>query len=471
MSDKMIANAANATVNDMSITHMLNTRYKQYALYLIYNRAIPALSDGLKIVQRKALHTAINNLKGSKKSMKVAAVTGYLLAESKYHHGDGPGSEAITIMAQDHKMALPYFDGIGDFGSLYTPVAGAARYVEIALSKNYDLLFKDSNLLEYVVEEGDKIEPYTFYPIIPTILINSTMGIAIGYQSSITNKNPVQLIDAVLEYLETDDLPESLQLQPYFNGAIGRLVNYNGRFEHHGFMKVVNSTTVEVTGLPYDTTFEEYEAHLNDLVNQGYAKEWLNEGENDVINYIIKFTREQLAEHQAKDTLYHKLKMYSRIPKDNLTVLDVDGTIRRFDSEAQLIKRFVDWRKDIYELRKTTIVNDLQNAYNETSLRLKFVELVNAGTIDVKSITSRKDGEELLSKFDLPGHLLDIKLYSISVDEIQRLKDKLKSLEEQIEFYKNIESRTMYIDELKSLRKSLTDNGYSISKVDYITSE
>jgi DNA gyrase/topoisomerase IV subunit A len=471
MSDKMIANAENATVSEMSITTMLNTRYKQYALYLIYNRAIPALSDGLKIVQRKALHTAINNLKGSKKSMKVAAVTGYLLAESKYHHGDGPGSEAITMMAQDHKMALPYFDGIGDFGSLYTPVAGAARYVEIALSKNYDLLFKDNNLLQHIIEEGDSIEPYTFYPIIPTILINSTMGIAIGYQSSITNKNPIQVIDAVLEYLETDELPESLQLQPYFNGAVGRLVNYNGRFEHHGFMSVVNSTTVEITGLPYDNTYESYEAHLNDLVNEGYAKEWFNEGENDSIQYVVKFTREQLAEHQKKDTLYHKLKMYSRIPKDNLTVLDVDGTIKRFDNESELIKRFVDWRKTIYELRKTTIINDLNKSYNDTSLRLRFVELVNAGTIDVKNITSRKDGEQLLASFDLPSHLLDIKLYSISVDEIQRLKDKLKALAADIEFYKNVESRTMYIDEVKSLRKSLIDNGYSIGKVDYITAE
>jgi hypothetical protein len=67
--------------------------------------------------------------------------------------------------------------------------------------------------------------------------------------------------------------------------------------------------------------------------------------------------------------------------------------------------------------------------------------------------------------------LLDIKLYSISVDEIQRLNDKLKALAADIEFYKNVESRTMYIDEVKSLRKSLIDNGYSIGKVDYVTAE
>jgi DNA topoisomerase-2 len=412
----------------------------------------------------------LKNLK-TRKSLKVAALTGYMIAEAKYHHGDSSANDAITTMGQSFKFALPYFDGIGEFGSLYSPTAGAARYIEIKLSSAFDLLFKDNNLLVHNTDDGEDIEPIHYLPIIPTALVNATSGIAVGYASDSTNRNPLQIIDEMINYLTTGNLDMKKKLQPYCPEAIGRWVRYNGTFEHHGLMEITNSTTVKITGIPYNQTFDSYEATLNRLLEENYAEEWYDESDGGAINYVIKFKREQLKKHIAEDTLYHRLKMYARIPQDNYTLIDIDGKIVRFENEMHIIKRFTDWRSTIYDVRKATYIDKLERDIKKYSDRMKFIKLVNDGTIVIKDIKNREEGRAILEHHELPEEMLDIKLYSISKDEASKLAAKIKTIQAELTAYRKIKPVDMYVEDLTLLREVLVKNGMSINDIEIIETQ
>ena len=464
-----------SNITDYGITEFMNSRYKDYALYLINNRAIPAITDGMKTVQRKALHTGLQNIKKGN-PIKVAALTGFMTAKTKYHHGDTAGNDAITTMAQEFAVAIPYFKGIGEFGSLYSPHAGAPRYIEVDISDVQELLYKDANLYEYNEEEGTAIEPKTFLPIIPTVLCNATQGMAIGYASNITSRNPLQLIDACAEYIKTGSIDDDLMLMPFYKGAVGEYVWWGGpKIEHFGLLKVLNSTDVEITGIPVKHTFESFEEHLNKLVDRGSIKDWSNLSEGGNIKYVVKFFKDRLTKLRSNEkqkwALTYELSLGYNGEIDNLTMLDIDGQIRRFDNIAQVIRRFIDWRKTIYVLRKERLTTELAKQIENLKKRIQFIELVNEGKIVLKEIESRQHGAEILAKFDLPVEMLDIRVYMLTKEEADKARAKVAELEKQLEDLANTTIEQMYLQDLEDLRKGLVAQGYEIEKLDVRTWE
>ena len=101
-------------------------------------------------------------------------------------------------MAQKFKNSLPLLEGIGQFGSLRSPSAGAPRYISAKLHPNFRLLYQDFELLDNKIEEGEKIEPEHFLPIVPTVILNGTSGIAVGFATNILNRNPKDVVDACI---------------------------------------------------------------------------------------------------------------------------------------------------------------------------------------------------------------------------------------------------------------------------------
>ena len=189
-----------------TITEYLDRDYREYAKYVIENRAIPSVIDGLKPTQRKVIYVADKIWKsGSEKPYKVFQLTGRIAADAHYHHGDGSLNSAIIGMAQKFKNSMPLLEEIGQFGSLRSPEAGAPRYVSTRLHPNFRLLYKDFELLSPRMEEGSQIEPEYFLPILPTVLLNGSSGIAVGFATNILNRNPLDLIDCCLKELTGND--------------------------------------------------------------------------------------------------------------------------------------------------------------------------------------------------------------------------------------------------------------------------
>jgi DNA topoisomerase-2 len=123
-------------------------------------------------------------------------------------------------MAQRFKNNAPLLEEDGQFGSLRAPQAGAARYIG-KLNHNFRLIYKDFELLEYKEEEGESIEPKYFLPIIPTILLNGSSGIAVGFASNVLNRNIKDIIDASIKTINGKNIQS---IKPHLNGFTGEFV-------------------------------------------------------------------------------------------------------------------------------------------------------------------------------------------------------------------------------------------------------
>ncbi len=171
---------------EKTISEFLSNEYKEFAMYVIEGRAIPSVIDGFKPTQRKIIHIANQIWRtGNEKTLKVFQLSGKVASDCFYHHGDMSLSNAIITMAQRFKNNAPLLEEEGQFGSLRSPQPGAPRYIGTKLSENFRLIYKDFELLEFKEEEGEVIEPHYFLPIVPTVLLNGSSGIAVGFASNI----------------------------------------------------------------------------------------------------------------------------------------------------------------------------------------------------------------------------------------------------------------------------------------------
>ena len=202
-----------------TITDFLNTDYKDYSMSVITERAIPSVIDSFKPVQRKIIDMANDIWKtGNEKSMKVFQLCGQTCAKKLYVHGDSSCNGAIITMCQGFKNNLAVLEADGQVGSLRVRAAASPRYVGCHLSPNFRLLYKDFELLERKCEEGQEIEPTWFLPVAPTILINGSSGLAVGYASNILNRNPKDVVNACIDYLNGKKIKE---LKPWLSEFSG----------------------------------------------------------------------------------------------------------------------------------------------------------------------------------------------------------------------------------------------------------
>ena len=249
---------------EITISEYLDTDYHEYAKYVVENRAIPSVIDGLKPTQRKVIFIADRVWKtGKEKPYKIFQLTGRIAADAHYHHGDSSLNSAIIGMAQKFKNSMPLLEEIGQFGSLRSPVAGAPRYISTKLHPNFRLLYKDFELLSPRMEEGSQIEPEYFLPIIPTVLLNGSSGIAVGFATNILNRNPIHLINACLKELDGRRYQEPA---PWVNGFKGECVKNpesNNSWIFKGIHEVKNTTTVNILEVPPSITYEKYDNCLN----------------------------------------------------------------------------------------------------------------------------------------------------------------------------------------------------------------
>lgn len=196
------------SVVPMSITTEMRTSYISYAMSVITSRALPDVRDGLKPVHRRILY-AMNemNLGAGSKTKKSAAVVGDVLG--KYHpHGDTSVYDAMVGMAQDFGIRYPLVIGQGNFGSIDGDSPAAMRYTEAKMSKiGADLL---TDLEKETVDfrpnyDGTMKEPVVLPAGVPNLLLNGTLGIAVGMATNIAPHNLGEVVDATLHLIDNED--------------------------------------------------------------------------------------------------------------------------------------------------------------------------------------------------------------------------------------------------------------------------
>lgn len=449
-----------------NISDFMHDRYRKYALYTVFDRAIPDARDGFKPTARKIIYVSLKRLKEGQ-VRKISALAGYVQAESKYEHGPTSLEGNIVTLAQDFKQSIPYLEPEGQIGTFYSPYAGASRYVGVKLSNAFELLMKDNDLLQRQWQEGEEIEPKCYLPIVPTVLLNVIQGIAVGFSSNINNRNPIEVCDAVLACLRGEDIFD-IKLTPYAKGLQGEWRLVNGVYEHHGRMEVVDDKTVVVTAIPYNNTFDGYENHLNSLIECDFIKGWTNYSKKENICYELHFDKNVLAEAIANDSLYWRLQMFCRIPQDNLTVIDFDDKVRRYETVGQLIQNFVKWRLQFYDLRKQHQIANIEQEIAKCIDISKFIDLILNETI-VLHRQSTKEVKAILDDNSITHDVLKIAVSRLTKDEQKKLANTIKELQRSKKEIEQSDIVKTYYDEVQALKETLLDNGYELPEIRHVT--
>jgi len=445
-------------IKNKTVTEYLDQEYAKYGMYTLENRAIPSVIDGFKPTQRKIIYIADKVWKsGNEKPLKIFQLGGKIAADAHYHHSDGSLNGAIIGMAQSFKNSLPLLEEIGQFGSLRSPEAGAPRYISTKLTSNFRLLYKDFELLENQYEEGNMIEPKFFLPIIPTVLLNGSSGIAVGFATNILNRNPLDLVEACIKQLDGKKINKLLPWWKDYSGPVEQ-VNETTQYIMKGVYRVVNTTTVHITELPPSMTFQKYEAHLNSLQDRGIIYSY-DDNSTDGINYTLKFARATLANLIAKGKLDQTLKM-AESQTENLTCLNELGKLILFDDVSQVIEYFVNFRLSFYDKRKDYLIKKYSDDLVYLSNRARFIKLIIDGKLKVNNVPRVQIVESLSKlKFDqINGsysYLLSMPIHSLTKETYEQLLNEVETKKTELEEIKKKLPKEMYKEDLLELRKNI----------------
>ena len=453
-----------------SISDFLNKEYKNYALSVIEERAIPSIVDGFKPTARKVMHGSLAGDLKSGKLQKLLVLTGDTFKHSLYAHGDASLAGVATGLAQDFNDNLPPLFGEGQFGSLRSPVPGSPRYLYIKHSDYMNMIYKtDYDLLDFVFEEGQYVEPRYYLPIIPTVLTKQNIGLAVGYSMHNLSYNPINIIDACLEVINSrENAKQKIKTQvcPYVKGIKSSNWKYeqcndgNYHWVNYGEWKYNKSKDqMTITDLPYDMTYEDFEKLLCKLEEKETIKDWKNVSTDGNIEYVITFPKKYLDKKLKKGedglSLPNMFKLIKQVPDDLLWLLDEDEKLKYYNSCYEVIEYFVKFRLTKYIDRKKRLVKVLEQRYKENCDLVKFIELICNDKLKIRN-RSKKDIKVDMDNFKLPMSLVSTVPFSkCTIEERDELLKQNEEIKKELEYIRNTTEKQMYINDLNALRKSL----------------
>lgn len=445
---------------ERTITNFLDTEYRAFSNYTIANRALPVLVDGFKTGARKLMHAAFKGGLKDGSEKKVPTLVGECYLYTQYQHGDSSAVGTCMTMGAYFSDNLNPLDIVGQAGSLRAPNATAApRYLFCKLSKYAKLYKTDEDLLEYVFDEGEYLEPKYYLPIIPLVLTSRNEGMAPGYKFSAFSYNPLDIIDAVSEVIKKGEIKTTIR--PYVRGIEQSkfiLDKETNRWWNIGEWEIDEKNDILlIKDFPFDVTYEKFEKKLNHYIDNGYIKDWKNFSHDEVIDYRILFPKTKLArEAQAdrKEALLKKFMLQTIVPEDLLYVIDENGKVKHFTSKEDLIVYFTKFRLNKYNDRKDKLVTIKEKQYEDNSNLCKFIELVTSGKL---KINNRKISEVKadLDTYKLPHNLLAVQLSKLTQEEKEEILRKNKEIEEELAYIKNTTIEDMYLNDLTALKKEM----------------
>ncbi|MFZ2151851.1 MAG: DNA gyrase subunit A [Minisyncoccia bacterium] len=463
----------------------MRTAYLDYAMSVITSRALPDARDGLKPVHRRILFAMDKlGLAPNAKFRKSAAVVGEVLG--KYHpHGDQSVYDALTKLVQTFATRYPLIFGQGNFGSVDGDNPAAMRYTEAKLSKISTELLRD--LDKETVDfrpnyDGSHKEPVVLPTAVPNLLLNGTLGIAVGMATNIPPHNLGEVVDATIHLLENDDATTEDLLQfvkgpdfptggiafnqndiahAYATGRGGVVCRGEAEvIEQKGEQyqiiitslpfRVVKSNLIEnIANLVRDKKLEGIRAIRDESTNDIRIVVELKNGSNpqSVLNYIYRHTELETSFH------YNTVALVDGIPQTL--------SLRSFLSEFTKHRKEVVRRRTEYDLRKAEerehILLGLKKALDHID---EIIKLIKASK---DTPTAHKN---LMDKFKFSAiqatAILEMKLQRLASLERKKIEDELAEVQALITELKSILSNVkkmvkIIIDELSAIKEKYGD--------------
>lgn len=437
-------------IEDRSLTDEMRQSYLDYAMSVIVSRALPDVRDGLKPVHRRILYSMWSTgLRSTAKFRKSATVVGEVLG--KYHpHGDTAVYDTMVRMAQDFSLRYPLIWGQGNFGSMDGDSAAAYRYTEAKLMAIAEemLIDIDKDTVDFIPNfDGVHEEPVVLPAKLPQLLLNGTVGIAVGMATNIPPHNLNELVDAISHLIDhpeatIDDLMEFVKGPDFPTGGI----IYNQRDIREAYatgrgpitarakVEIVEPKAgqfqIVVTEMTYATNKASLIVKMADLVKEDKIqgiKDLRDESDKDGVRIVIELKKEAFPQ-KVLNKLYQMTDLQKNFNMNALAL--VDGREPQILTLKAILEHYIVHREKVVIRRAE---HDLQKAKDRAHILegLK-IALDNIDEI-IATIKKSQNKEEahvnLMKKFKLSDRqttaILEMRLQTLSGLERKKIEDEL----------------------------------------------
>jgi DNA topoisomerase-2 len=277
----------------------------------------------------------------------------------------------------------------GQFGTrlLLGKDSASPRYIFTELSEYSKSLFDrvDLEIVEYIFEEGQQIEPKFYIPLLPIVLINGCQGIGTGYSTFIPTFNPKDIINNIKLVVSGK---EPVEMVPWYSGFTGSIVkNGEGSYEISGVYSKVDGNTIRVTDIPIGVSIEDYKMFLETFVeNNTYNLVSMVNGSDEVnVSFTLRFNSPLSLNKflELGSESYKVLKLVKNLSTRNMHLFDEFGVIQKYNSPEEILKEFVKVRINYYSKRKEHIVSSLTRERLILENKYRFVTSIIDGTLVV----------------------------------------------------------------------------------------
>ncbi len=488
-------------LEENNIVNEIETSFLEYSMSVIISRALPDLRDGLKPVHRRILWSMFESgYTPDKPHKKSARIVGDVMG--KYHpHGDSSIYEAMVRQAQDFSYRYPLVDGHGNFGNIAGAGAAAMRYTESRLSKISLELLRDINkdTINFIpnFDESEK-EPEILPSRFPNILVNGTMGIAVGMATNIPPHNLAEVIDGCVAYIDnpeidTNGLMEIIKGPDFPTGGI--ILGNSGIKKAYetgrGSITIRSAATIEekdgkhyiiVDEVPYGVNVSELKNKVAELVHNKII-DGISDYHTDLKNGIkITITLKKDANPQVVlNNLYKHTQFQVNY---GIIFLMIDNGVPRTLGLKDIIVKYINYQEEViirrtkFELDKAEKRVHILEGYKIALDNLDdFIKIIRESETDVIA------KEKLILKYNLTeiqaDNILELRLRRLTGLERAKIEEELKDLLAKIEEYKQIlASRDRILDIIKTELLEIRDKYYDdrrtkidMTAIEYIEDE
>ena len=470
-------------INSISLKEYAEESYLNYSMYVILDRALPHIGDGMKPVQRRILYAMSElGLNAGSKYKKSARTVGDVIG--KFHpHGDSAAYEAMVLMAQNFSFRYPLVDGQGNWGTQDDPKSFAAmRYTESKLTGFADLLLSELKLgtVDWQPNfDGSLLEPIILPAKIPSILLNGTTGIAVGMATDIPSHNIQEVLDACIHILDnpkasTKDLLKYIKGPDFSNNAplIASAEELLEMYETgRGGFKIRANWTQEgndivVNALPHQASGSKI---LEQIAEQMLKKklpmvvDLRDEGDHkEPVRLVIALKSNRVDAAEVMNHLYATTDLQKNY-RSNMNLISLKGSPRVF-ALNQLLS---EWLK----FRQQTVMRKLEHRLDQVDDRIHILEGLLIVYLDLDKVihiirNSDDPKKELMKAFKISeiqtNAILEIRLRQLAKLEQIKLEEEKTALEiERSELEKIIKSKarlkTYIKNELKDIKEKFGD--------------
>ncbi len=453
-------------VDPRSIVEEMNTSYLDYAMSVIVGRALPDVRDGLKPVHRRILYSMWQTgLRSSAKFKKCATVVGDVLG--KYHpHGDSAVYESLVRMAQDFSLRDPLVRGHGNFGSLDGDRAAAYRYTEAKLSEISETLLLDieKDTVDFIPNfDGSHKEPKVLPAKLPNLLINGTVGIAVGMASNLPPHNLGEVCDAVLHLIENpdaaiEDLTQFVKGPDFPTGAIvygAKDLKQAYATGKGGIVVRAKTEIVEdkkgnfvilVHEIPYQvnksTLIERIADNVRDKKIEG-IRDLRDESNKDGVRIVIELKKDAYPK-KVLNRLYQTTQLQESFHYNMLAL--VDGIQPRVMNLKMILDEYLKHRREVVKRRtQFELTRAQERAHILEGLRIALESIDKI----IATIKKSSDKEEARVNLMKGFKLSEIQAVAILEMRLQQLANL-----ERLKIEQEYEEKMKIIKELESILKS-----------------